>query len=348
MGMFLVILCTLLTGCKEPEASLSENIEMARYSAHFFGVFDTQTTVIGYAESQEDFDEKVKKIEEYLKYYHELYDIYHTYEGINNMKTINDNAGVEPVMVDSEIIDLLKMSKEMHALTSGKVNVAMGSVLSIWHEHRDHGREHPETATLPLMEDLIQAAEHVDIEKIIIDEAASTVYLEDPNMSLDVGGIGKGYAVQKTAEYAREIGLDDALISVGGNACALGEKQDGSQWKIGIENPDQESDEDYVAKVYVKDACVVTSGNYQRYYEVDGIRYCHIIHPDTLMPANYFSSVTIVAKDSGWADALSTAVYNMPLEEGMELVNSLSDVEALWVQSDGTKFYSNGFEHMMD
>ena len=100
MGMFLVILCTLLTGCKEPEASLSENIEMARYSAHFFGVFDTQTTVIGYAESQEDFDEKVKKIEEYLKYYHELYDIYHTFEGINNMKTINDNAGIEPVIIN--------------------------------------------------------------------------------------------------------------------------------------------------------------------------------------------------------------------------------------------------------
>ena len=348
MGMFWVILCALLTGCKEPEASLSENLEMTRYSAHFFGVFDTQTTVIGYAESQEDFDEKVKLIEERLKHYHELYDIYHTYEDMNNIKTVNDHAGVEPIVVDSEIIDLLKMSKEMYTLTNGKVNVAMGSVLSIWHDHRDHGREHPETATLPAMEDLTFAAEHVDIEKMMIDEEASTVYLEDPQMSLDVGGIGKGYAVQKTAEYAKELGLKDALISVGGNACALGEKQDGSKWKIGIENPDQESDEDYVAKVNVKDVCVVTSGDYQRYYEVDGVRYCHIIHPETLMPANYFSSVTIIAKDSGMADALSTAVYNMTLEDGMTLVESLSDVEALWVKPDGTTIYSDGFEHMMD
>ena len=234
----------------------------------------------------------------------------------------------------------------MYATTSGKVNVAMGSVLSIWHDHRDYGRENPENATLPEMKELVEASAYVDIEKVIIDEEASTVYLEDAQMSLDVGGIGKGYAVQKAAEYARAIGLTDGLISVGGNAVALGKKQDGTLWKIGIENPDPES-EDYVAVVGVTDACVVTSGDYQRYYEVDGVRYCHIIHPETLMPATYFSSVTIVAADSGWADALSTAVYNMTLDEGMALINRLPDIEAMWVTPDGELFYSDGFEKMM-
>ena len=236
----------------------------------------------------------------------------------------------------------------MYEITSGKVNVAMGSVLSIWHEHRDYGRDNPESATLPDMETLRMASAYMDIDKVIIDEEASTVYLEEAEMSLDVGGIGKGYAVQKTAEYAREIGLTDVLISVGGNAVALGKKADGALWKIGVENPDSENDEAYVAVVNVTDACVVTSGDYQRYYEVDGVRYCHIIHPDTLMPANTFSSVTIVSADSGWADALSTAVFNMTLEEGMTLINSLSDTEAMWVTPESELYYSDGFEKLMD
>jgi thiamine biosynthesis lipoprotein len=194
------------------------------------------------------------------------------------------------------------------------------------------------------MEDLIQASSYMGIDNLVIDEEASTVFLKDANSSLDVGGIGKGYAVQKTAEYAREIGLTDALISVGGNVCALGEKQDGSNWKIGIENPDRDSSKSYVRKVNVKDACVVTSGDYQRYYLVDGVKYCHIIDPDTLMPADYYMSVTIIADDSGMADSLSTAVYNMPLEIGMDLINSTDNAEAMWVKKDGTVVYSFGFE----
>lgn len=347
-GIILLVLCMLFTGCKAPEDTTLNNTEMERFSAYFFDVFDTQTTVVGYAKNQEEFDEKVELIEAKLRQYHRMYDIYHTYDGMNNIKTINDHAGMEPVAVDQEIIDLLKMSQELYNITSGKVNVAMGSVLSIWHEHRDHGRNYPETATLPVMEELMTASEHMDIQNMIIDEEAGTVYLTDPEMSLDVGGIGKGYAAQKTAEYAKEIGLENGLISVGGNACALGEKQDGSAWKIGIENPDRDSDEGYVAVVNVKDACVVTSGDYQRYYEVDGVKYCHIIHPETLMPPTYFSSVTIITADSGWADALSTAVFNMTLEEGMELIHRLSGVEAMWVQKDGTLVYSDNFESMID
>ena len=346
--VFMVVLCMLLTGCKGQPGNNPDNNELTRFSANFFDVFDTQTTVIGYAKDQETFDEKVELIEEKLMEYHRLYDIYHTYDDINNLKTINDNAGMEPVLVDTEIINLLKMSREMYDLTSGRVNVAMGSVLEIWHNHREIGREYPEKATVPEMEALLEASEHMNIDNLIIDEEASTVYLKDSEMSLDVGGIGKGYAVQKTAEYAREIGLENALISVGGNTCALGVKQDGTQWKIGIQNPDLESDEAHVAKVCVKDACVVTSGDYQRYYMVDDVKYSHIIDPDTLMPAAYFASVTIIAKDSGMADALSTGVYNMPLEEGMELISKLSDVEALWVQKDGELVYSEGFQAMID
>lgn len=323
---------------KEKEA------KMPRYTATFLDVFDTRTEIIGYGNSEEEFSDIIDKIKKKLGYYHQLYDIYNSYEGINNIKTINDNAGIAPVVVEREIIELLKMSKDMYDRSEGKVNIAMGSVLSIWHDYRDMGRSDPENAKLPKMNDLKKANLYTDISQMIIDEEASTVFLKNPNMSLDVGGIGKGYAVQKTVEYIKEeLSVEHMLISVGGNVCAIGGKLNGEKWTVGIQNPDLESEKVYVGKVKISDLCVVTSGDYQRYYEVAGKRYCHIIDPDTLMPADYFASVTIICKDSAAADAMSTAVYNMTIEEGMEFVNAQDCLEAMWVLKDGTVRYSNRF-----
>lgn len=318
--------------------------EATRYSATFLEVFDTKTDIIGYGKTKEEFIGQAELLKEKLVYYNNLYDIYHDYEGINNIKTINDNAGIAPVKVDKEIISLLKLSREMYERTGGQINVAMGSVLSIWHTYREEGVSHPAQAKVPPVEVLEQAAGHTDMKNVIIDEEASTVYLADREMSLDVGSIGKGYAVQCVAEYAKEIGMERLLLSVGGNICAVGSRTDGTNWRVGIQNPDLDSEEMYVKKADIKDTCIVTSGNYQRYYMVDGVRYCHIIDPDTLMPADYFASVSIVTEDSGMADALSTAVYNMPLEEGKAFVDSLDNVEAMWVLEDGSVRYSKNFE----
>lgn len=342
MGILgIVFIAVLLTAVfcnrrKEPE--------LMRYTASFLDVFDTKTDVIGYGGSEEEFTEKAGLLKKKLEYYHSLYDIYNDYEGMNNIKTINDNAGIAPVKVSGDIIDLLLFSKEMYEKTDGQINIAMGSVLRIWHDYRDAGIHDAENARLPSAEELQEASAHTDVNQIMIDEKDSTVYLADEHMSLDVGSIGKGYAVQRTAEYAKEIGMEQVLLSVGGNVCAVGKKLDGSDWRIGIQNPDLSSDEAYVRKVDVSDVCVVTSGDYQRYYVVDGVKYCHIIDGDTLMPADYFSSVSIVAKDSGMADALSTAVFNMPYEEGLAFVNRLDDVEAMWIFKDGSVYYSDNFE----
>ena len=320
-----------------------EQSDLSRYTATFLDVFDTRTDVMGYSTSEEEFVEQVSLLKEKLEYYHKLYDIYNDYEGMNNIKSINDNAGVAPVEVSQDIIDLLIFSKEMYKKTNGQMNIAMGSVLEIWHNYRDAGINDPVNAKLPPMEELQAASAYCDIERIEIDEEAMTVYLPDEHMSIDVGSIGKGYAVQRVAEYAKEIGMESVLLSVGGNVCAVGSKLDGSDWRVGIQNPDTTSDEAYLGKVDVSDACVVTSGNYQRYYVVDGVRYCHIIDGDTLMPADYFASVSIVTTDSGMADALSTSVFNMPFEEGLAFVNGLDNVEAMWILNDGSIEYSDGF-----
>ena len=321
----------------------NQEAELSRYTASFLDVFDTKTDIIGYSTDEATFTEQAASLKEKLEYYHKLFDIYNDYEGVNNIKTINDNAGVAPVVVEQDIIDLLLLSKEMYEKTNGQINVAMGSVLKIWHNYREAGVNNPESAALPSMEELEAASAYVDIDQIVIDETASTVYLADANMSLDVGSIRKGYAVQRVSEYAKEIGMESVLLSVGGNVCAVGTKLDGSSWRIGIQNPDMYSDDAYVKKVDVADVSVVTSGNYQRYYTVDGKQYCHIIDGDTLMPADYFASVSIITTDSGIADALSTSVFNMPFEEGLAFVNSLDGVEAMWILNDGSIEYSDGF-----
>ncbi|MCR5415611.1 MAG: FAD:protein FMN transferase [Pseudobutyrivibrio sp.] len=328
------------------EGAVSENPgEMTKYTATFFDIFDTRTELLGYAYTEDEFTEQANLIKERLIFYNNLYDIYNDYDGINNIRTINENAGVAPVEVDPEIINLIKFSKDIYEETDGKVNIAMGSVLQIWHDYREHGMNDPETAELPTMEELTAAAEHTNIEDVIIDEKAGTVYLADPEMSLDVGSTGKGYAVQRVMDYCKQQGMNNILMSLGGNVGGVGTRIDGTPFKIAIQNPDMDSEEKYIETVTIEDGqCVVSSGDYQRYYVVDGKTYCHIIDPDTLFPNETFAAVSIITDDSGKADAYSTALYNMTIEEGLDFVNSHDNLEAMWVYHDGTKAYSDHFE----
>lgn len=316
--------------------------ELTRYNAQFLQLFDTVTSITGYAKDKESFTSFAQEFHDKLEEYHKLYDIYNDYEGINNMKTINDNAGNKPVKVDRKIIDLLLFSKEMYQKTNGRMNIAMGSVLELWHQYRMDGIDNPQSAALPPMEELKRASQYTDMDKVMIDEAASTVYLEE-GMRLDVGAIAKGYATERVCQELEAEGFDYAFISVGGNIRAIGEKTDGSLWVAGIQNPDLESEETYISRVGLKNQSLVTSGIYQRYYVVDGKSYHHIINPDTLMPGDAYLSVSVICRDSGVADALSTAVFNMDLEEGLALIESLKDTEAMWILKDGSQKYSSGF-----
>ena len=198
------ILAAVLTFCAGFALLQYQGQRLERYQAQFFDCFDTVTTITGYAKSQEDFSQKVGLLQEKLMFYHKLYDIYHTYDGMNNIKNINDAAGKEVVKVEPEIIELLKLGRDMYEKTGGEVQIAYGSVLSLWHKYRQEGIEHPDQAELPPQEELNRRAKHTNMEKMILDEKASTVYLSDKEMSLDVGSIGKGYAVSRLAEYARE------------------------------------------------------------------------------------------------------------------------------------------------
>lgn len=328
-----LLLCALLlTGCTAPREP-----EKKQYTATFLTLFDTVTSIVGRAESEEAHMAAAQAIHDELLVYHRLFDIYNDYEGLNNLKTVNDHAGVAPVVVDRAIIDLLLSCREYYELTDGLVNVAMGSVLVLWHEARNDGLNDIANAYLPDSDKLSEAAKHTDFSCVVIDEAASTVFISDPEARLDVGAVAKGWSAQRIAETAPE-GL---LISVGGNVVATGAKdENGTPWRVGVQNPD--GGENYLHTLNITDGSVVTSGDYQRCYMVDGKFYHHIIDPATLYPSTYWRSVTILCADSGLADALSTALFLLPYEEGLALAEKCG-AQVLWVNEAGEQFYTPGF-----
>ncbi len=327
----LVCAALLLTGCAVQTDSPRQ------FTATFLDLFDTVTTVVGRADSEESFHAVARQIHDDLLDYHRLFDIYHDYEGLVNLKTVNDLAGKEPVEVDGRIIELLQVCKEYHHTTKGRVNVAMGGVLRLWHEARTRGINDPRAAALPDEDALAEAGAHTDLNAVIIDPVASTVFISDPLVSLDVGAVAKGWAVEQAAKRAP----DGLLISVGGNVCATGPKDgQGTPWVVGIQNVD--GSENYLHTLYITRGCVVTSGDYQRYYVVDGKPYHHIIDPDTLYPSRYWRSVSVICDHSGTADALSTALFLLSAEEGQALLEQY-DAQAMWVDGQGQRIYSPGF-----
>lgn len=349
MALFLLLL--IFTGCS-PKEKPEEKVEYSKYGDSFFDTFDTMTQVVGYTKSEQEFRTYFDKIHARFLQLHKLYDIYNNYEGMNNIKTINDNAGIKPVKVDKEIIDLILFAKDWYKRTGGKTNIAMGSVLSIWHEYREAGIDDPENAKLPPMEELREALKHTDISKVIVDTKNSTVYLEDERMSLDVGAIAKGFATEIVAREIMADGFTSGLISAGGNVRALGKPLDGvrERWGIGIQNPDKSiinEEQNLLDTIFLNNASVVSSGDYQRFYVVNGKPYHHLIDPDTLMPGNYYRAVTIVTEDAGIADFLSTTAFLMPYEQSRALVESLEGVEAVWVMPDGKVEATEGMKRMM-
>ena len=334
--MITVLLCLILTvsllsGCSgdgKPRQSVS------------YDWFDTVSTVTSYRrESEKTFETNAAEVFRILEHYHRLFDIYHEYDGLNNLCTVNRLAGGEPVPVDREIISFLKECISLYKASGYTVNVMMGSVLRLWKEAGNLAESGPGSASVPSEEELRSASGHISPDLLEIDEAAGTVRISDPEASLDVGAIAKGYAAEMAAQYLRDNGLEGYVLNVGGNICVTGSKPDGSGWLTGVRNPDLESDQAFAAKIDLRDTCCVTSGNYERFFTVDGVRYHHIIDPDTMMPARYFASVTVVTENSTLADMLSTALFCMSLEEGRVLLEAVApDAAVLWITETGEQF----------
>ncbi|MCL2618636.1 MAG: FAD:protein FMN transferase [Defluviitaleaceae bacterium] len=327
----------LLSACSPSDTSG----QLTRFQAGFIGTFDTYIQVLIYAETRAEFGEHFDSVRDLFEHYHALFDIFNEHEGINNLWTVNSSAGREAVAVDPAIIELLLASRQAYADTGGALNIALGAVLSIWHEYRSYGRLNPDEAVVPAYSALRAASLSTNIQNMIIDEQAGTVFLADPDMSLDVGAVAKSFAAGRAADKLRERGVVSAVIDAGGDIAIIGNAlaSGGRPWSIGVRHPLQDGNIDTMR---VTDVSAATSGDYQRAFVVGGVTYNHIIDPSTLMPAVRFASVSVAHSDIMVAEILSTALFIKPFDEGLALADRLG-AAVIWVEHDGTVHFNEAY-----
>jgi thiamine biosynthesis lipoprotein len=315
--------------------------EFHKFSTEFFDTFDTLVSFTAFAKDEAEFQKYAEIFHGEMIRLHRLFDVYNNYEGLANMKTVNDGAGGAPLRVDPSVTDLLEAAMGAYEDTEGAVNVALGPVLAIWHDLRAKALANG-GVSVPTRAELNAAASHVSVRDVVVDRRKSTVFLRYGDMRLDVGALAKGYAVQKAVELLRAAGMKSGLVNAGGNVAAIGAPLDGREaWSIGVRAPNGAKGEP-LDVLSLSDGAAVTSGGDQRYFTVDGRRYHHIIDPKTLYPAEGVLSVTVIHPDSAVADMLSTAAFILPLDKSRPLI-ARHGAEAIWLLPDGTRLTTPGY-----
>lgn len=340
---------SLLGGCTQKEVSSTRITTYSNTSID--EVFDTVYSYTEYTDSQEAGKKHFNDSLELLKYCNRLFDIYNVYDGVNNLRTINENAGIQPVEVDPLIIDLLDRAKQFFDMSDGEFDITEGSLLQVWHRYRETGialNQDGQNAPVPEYDELYEASLKSGWDRIVIDHDAKTVFITEKGISLDVGGIAKGYAAELAAKQEMEDGMNAGFINVGRNIRLVGMKPDGKNWVIGIADPSGTYADGIVTITVDEPLSIVTSGDYERYYiGDDGNRYAHIVDPSTLYPSTLYRSVSILTQDSGDADCLSTALFTMTIEEGTKLIEAYEQstgnpVHVIWVMETDKKQTDNG------
>lgn len=284
-------------------------------------------------------------VEEILDYYTIMSDKYTAYTDTMNVYEINNTAGTT-VTVDERLYDLIKFTFDSQEDVSDFYNAALGPVLQIWHDYRDDCLNN-NVCALPPMNELTAANAFTNPDNIVFDDANHTVTLQE-DMNIDLGGVSKGYVSKEIIEYLDTLDLSGYLLNNGESNISIGgthpsPDRENGKFIIAVTNP--ENIFSYYATVYVGDGeQLVTSGDYQKYYTVDGTEYHHIIDPTTLMPSTNSRSVSIITSDPALADLYSTAIFNMSIEDGQTFVNGIDNLEAIWFAMDGTIYYSENFE----
>jgi thiamine biosynthesis lipoprotein len=262
---------------------------------------------------------------------------------VSGVAAVNRQAGIEPVKVRADLLDLLEKALHYAELSGGAFDPTIGPLVKLWGIGTENQR-------IPDYDEIADALDLVDWRDLIIDRGAGTAFLAREGMALDLGAIAKGYAADEAARIADEGGVKHAVIDLGGNISALGWRgwngKNFMPWRIGVQNPLKERGA-YIGVLQVHDASIVTSGVYERYFESGGIRYHHILSTDNGYPVNNgLLSVTIVAKNSTEADALSTTVFALGFEKGKALIDSIVGAEAIFIFSDKRVHITGGLQNI--
>ena len=306
--------------------------------------FDTVFSYTEYTDSRDTFTAHFESSVNAAKTLSGLFDIYGETVAADGLKAVSEAAGKEPVTVGADVIELLKEAKELYDLTDGAFDITAGAVTRLWHEYREEGiRENNagRPGNVPSEEEISEALQHRGWQHIHIDEKHMTVFIDDPDISFDAGGIAKGYAAEKLAQLLQEDGAETAVVNAGRNIRTIGTKPGNAPWVISVASPAGDGTE--AARIRMTGSCsFVTSGDYERFYtDAAGTRYSHITDMKTGMPARLYHSVTIITENSAFADGLSTALFTVSVEEGKTILQEYEkrtgqSAGAVWILDKDT------------
>lgn len=322
--IFLLLLVTILLIIKE--------ITYIKYEKNYF-YLDTYINVRLYSnKNKKEVEEIFDEIDYLYSEYHKLTDKYNSYDNLVNIYYLNevleDNKEIN---IDPRLSKLISEGIKYYELSDGYINIASSSLIDIWKGYID------KKEGVPTLEELNNV--NINIEDITLTD---NNYTKKNGVKIDLGSFAKGYITELVGSFLEEIGIDKYLIDAGGNI-KVGNNYKKDNYVIGIQNPVNTSD--VFIKLNINNLSVVTSGDYQRYYEYENIRYNHIINPYTKYPSNNFKSVTVVSDNSFLADFYSTYLFLIDLEKGLEIVNNNDDIEAIWFIDNDNIVKSNNFNY---
>jgi len=248
---------------------------------------------------------------------------------------INNSAGIKPVQVDKELFDLIYRSIRISDLTQGAFDISYASMDKLWYFDR-------EMKKLPTSQQIAESVSKVGFQNIVLDEKNRTVFLKLKGMKIGFGAIGKGYAADKAKDILIENNVQSGIINASGDLTAWGQKPSGDDWMVAVVNPLNKS------KVFswlpIKNSSIVTSGNYEKFFNIGGKSYSHIIDPRTGYPSEGILSVTIISENAELADALATSVFVLGTDIGIDMINQLKNVDCIIINSDNKIIKSDNIQ----
>ncbi len=321
IGALCTIILLIIVGCRSSEGDSTTETELLLGTTISVTVYEPASDAVA------EVFARVREIEEKMSTSEDDYDT-------TELLQVNRMADEAPVAVSDDTFFVIEAAKDYSEISFGAFDLSIWPLVRLW----GFGTA---DASIPPQRRIDKTRALVDHRKVHLDPETRSISLAEEGMGVDVGGIAKGYAADEARRILREHGVQRALLDFGGNILTIGEKPDGSLWRIGIQNPDSRRGQ-FLGIVETGPGAVVTSGDYERFFEVEGVRYHHIIDPETGYPTrNGLRSVTILAEDSIDADALSTAVFVLGVEEGTRLIETLPTVEGAFVTED-TVYLTSG------
>lgn len=325
--VILILLLVLITSCSQNN---ERNIKGIKISKSDF-MIDTYITITLYGTEDETILDmlftRIKELENILSVHVETSDLY----------KIKENAGTYYTKVSGETMEVIEKAIYYSKISDGLFDVTSGPLIELFHEAMTNEK-------IPSQKRISNSLKFIDYKKIIIDKERKEIMLEDDKMSIDLGAIAKGYIGDKITNEIKKIGIESAIINLGGNVILIGSKPDGEDFDIGIQEPD-EATGNPLGVISASDMSIVTSGDYERFFIQDGVRYHHILNPFTGFPSNNnLRAVSVVSKKSFDGDALSTTLFLLGLEKGLEMVNDIDDVDAIFITKEKEIYLSTNIE----